>query len=558
MLTSLRIEDYGLIALAEIEFVDGATIFTGETGSGKTMLLGALDFALGERGGSDVVRRGAQRASVTLAFHPGERLRRRLRDDGYELDDGEEATIVREVTSAGRSSIRLCGRPSTAAYVRDVAEDIAELVGQHEAQRLLSYAMHLELLDRFGGDAALGLRNDVAGAYARAHSATQSLEALAREEHRAQERYDDALAAAEEIEGARLDSTECERLERRRVYLDNVERITLALGTAREALADDERGAMQTLGTVAAALRGVTGCAPELAEMARRAAALQSDAAELAADIARSIESSEYEPGELEAINERLATIERLRRRYGATIEAVIEHGRRARQQADGFAGRDAAYARLRDACAAANADLQRHAAALTKVRGAAAKSLRDRVMVEFPDIALGSGRFEIELDVADSIGPTGADRLAFLFSANAGEAVQPIARVASGGERSRVLLALVVALAQSRDGGAALVFDEIDAGIGGATATAVGERIGALAKWGQVICVTHLAQIATWADRHYVLEKFETTSETTIAVRELAHRKDREGEIARMLSGETHETALKHARSLLKSAVRS
>ena len=555
MLTSLRIEDYGLIALAEIVFADGATIFTGETGSGKTMLLGALDFALGERAGADVVRRGAQRASVTLAFDPAQRLRQRLLDDGYELDDGEEATIVREVTSAGRSNIRLCGRPSTAAYVRNIADDVAEIVGQHEAQRLLSSAMHLELLDRFGGDTALRLRNDVAGAYARAQTATQSLEALLRDEERARERYDEASAAAEEIEGAHLDASECERLEHRRVYLDNVERITLALGVAREALADDENGATQTLGAVSAALSGIADCAPGLAEMAQRAAAVQSDAVELAADIARSIESTEYEPGELEAINERLATIERLRRRYGATIEDVIEHGRRARQEADEFAGRDAALARLRDESAAANADLQRHAAALTKVRGTAATSLRDRVMVEFPDIALGSGRFEIELNAGDSIGPTGADRLAFLFSANAGEAVQPIARVASGGERSRVLLALIVALAQSRDDAAALVFDEIDAGIGGATATAVGERIGALSKWGQVVCVTHLAQIATWADRHYALEKFEAKNETTIAVRELNNRKERESEIARMLSGETHEAALKHARTLLKAA---
>lgn len=555
MLTSLRIEDYGLIAQAEIAFAGGATIFTGETGSGKTMLLGALDFALGERAGADVVRRGAQRASVTLAFDPAGVLRERLRGDGYELDDGEEAAIVREVSAAGRSSIRLCGRPSTAAYVRGIAEDVAEIVGQHEAQRLLSSAMHLELLDRFGGEPTLRMREDISSAYARVASATHALDAMLHEEHRARERYDEALTAAQEIEGASLDPSELERLERRRVYLDNLERITLALGSAREALADDERGAAQTLGAVAAALSSVADCGPELAELAQRGAALQSDAVELTADVARAIESSEYEPGELEAINERLSTIERLRRRYGGAIDDVIEHGRRARQKADDFAGRDAAIARLRSESTAAAAELERLAKALGETRRKAATALRKRVVAEFPDIALGSGRFEIEVSALDVIGPTGGDRVAFLFSANAGESVQPIARVASGGERSRVLLALIVALAQSRDGGAALVFDEIDAGIGGATATAVGERIGALAKCGQVICVTHLAQIATWAERHYALEKFETRGETTIAVRELANRKERESEVARMLSGETHETALKHARTLLKAA---
>lgn len=555
MLTSLRIEDYGLIASAEIEFADGATIFTGETGSGKTMLLGALDFALGERATADVLRRGAQRASVVLAFDPGSALRERLRGDGYELDDGEEATVVREVTSSGRSSIRLCGRPSTASYVRDVADDVAEIVGQHEAQRLLSPAMHLELLDRFGGDAALRLRAGVGAAYERSQAAARELAETLLNEQRARERYDEALRAAQEIENARLDASETEQLERRSALLGNVERITRALSSAREALTGDEAGAAQTLGSAAAALNGIADCALNLEEMARRAVTLQSDAMELASDVMRSIESSEYEPGELEAINERLSTIERLRRRYGGTVADIIEYGRRARQEADDFAGRDARIARLRDESVAATAQLQRHARALSKVRAKAAQSLRDRVMAEFPDIALGSGRFEIEINQAQSIGPTGADRVMFLFSANAGEAVAPIARVVSGGERSRVLLALIVALAQSRESSAALVFDEIDAGVGGATATAVGERIGTLAKWGQVLCVTHLAQIATWADRHYALEKCEAGGETTITVRELSKRKERESEIARMLSGETHEAALKHARTLLKAA---
>jgi DNA repair protein RecN (Recombination protein N) len=555
MLTSLRIDDFGLIPRAEIAFADGATIFTGETGSGKTMLLGALDFALGARAGADVVRRGAQRAAVTLAFDPSDALRERLRGDGYELDDGEEATISREVTAAGRSSMRVCGRPSTAAYAREIAGEVAEIVGQHEAARLLSSVVHLELLDRFAGEAAMQLRAAVASAHARAQEVTHTLDAIVRGEHRARERYDEALAAADEIDTARLEAGEAERLEQRRVLLDNAERIALALGSARDALADDENGATQRLGSAAAALNGVAGCSPELGEMAQRAAALQSDAVELATDVTRAMESTEYEPGELEGINERLATMDRLRRRYGSSIEEVIAYGRRAHQEADDFAGRDAAVERLRRESAEAEAELQRHASALTKLRKKASTSLRERVLGEFPEVALGSGRFEIELQALESIGAAGGDRATFLFSANAGEAAQPIARVVSGGERSRVLLALVVALAQSRDAGAALVFDEIDAGIGGATATAVGERIGALAQWGQVICVTHLAQIATWADRQYVLEKSESKGETTIAVRELANRKEREMEIARMLSGETHDAALKHARSLLKSA---
>jgi len=174
-------------------------------------------------------------------------------------------------------------------------------------------------------------------------------------------------------------------------------------------------------------------------------------------------------------------------------------------------------------------------------------------VVAEFGEIALGSGRFDVDLQRLERPGPLGADRVEFLFAANAGETARPIARVASGGELSRVLLALVVALARSRNSFEALIFDEIDAGIGGATATAVGARLGELARQGQVVCVTHLAQIATWAERHYVLDKLERGGDTTIAVRELDGRKEREAEIARMLSGETHDVALRHARALLK-----
>jgi DNA repair protein RecN (Recombination protein N) len=553
MLRRLEIENYGLIARAAVEFAQGATIFTGETGSGKTMLLGALDFALGARAAPDAVRRGARGAVVTISFEPNDSLRARLEADGFELDPGEEASIVREITEAGRSSVRVNGRPSTAGYVRDIGDAIAELVGQHEAQRLLSPAYHLELLDRFAGDATLALRDSVAAAYARAQAAAQSLERLTGDERAARERYDEALFVTREIEDAKLDPTQLEQLRERRAYLDNVERIAVALGAAHEALTLNESAATQGLGTAAAALTGIATFGEGLREMAQRAVTLQTEAAELGADVARDLDSTEFEPGELEAINLRLALIERLQRRYGGTIDEVIERARRARATVEEFENRDDLLEQLRAEAGAATRELESLAQSLTKARQKAAGALGKRVVAEFGEIALGSGRFDVDLQRLERAGPLGADRVEFLFAANAGETARPIARVASGGELSRVLLALVVALARSRNSFEALIFDEIDAGIGGATATAVGARLGELARQGQVVCVTHLAQIATWAERHYVLDKLERGGETTIAVRELDGRKEREAEIARMLSGETHDVALRHARALLK-----
>ena len=553
MLRQLQIDSFGLIERADVEFADGATIFTGETGSGKTMLLGALDFAMGGRAGPDVVRRGARRALVTLAFDPDDQLRARLAADGFELDAGETGTIAREMSEAGRSSVRVNGRAATAGYVRAFREAIAEIVGQHEAQRLLAPSYHLELLDRFAGDAAFRLRDAVARAYTRAEESAQALARLTDDERRSRQRYDEACFAAREIDDARLEPHEEERLAERRRYLDNVERIARALNAAREAFAAEEGGATGALGAASVALSSVANFDDGLRQMAERSSALQAETGELAAEVGRALDAAEYDPQELEAINARLDLIERLKRRYGGSVDEAIAVARRARETIDEYENRDRRVAELGAAAETATRELRDAAASLTTLREKAAAALCKRVVGEFGEIALGSGRFESAFERLERPGAHGAERVEFLFAANAGEPARALTRVASGGELSRVLLALVVVLAAVRDARTALVFDEIDAGIGGATATAVGARIGELARRGQVVCVTHLAQIATWADRHYVLDKIEKKRETSIVVREIGGAKDREAEIARMLSGESRDVAVRHARALLQ-----
>jgi len=554
MLRSLTIENYGLIPKADIAFADGATIFTGETGSGKTMLLGALGLALGERASVDAVRRGATRAVVTLVLEPDAVLRARLNEDGFPLDDGEDAVIVRDVTDAGKSSVRINGRSATAGYLREVAGNVADMVGQHDAQRLLSPAYHGDLLDRFGAPATSSARVRAAEAYATLQGLRDRLDALGGDDRRALARCDEAKYALGEIEAAGIEAGEDERLTERRRYLDNVERVAGALQAADSALASDDAGASSSLGVASVALHGIAEISGALAEMAERAAALQSEVNDLATSIAREIERTEFDPNELEAINARLDALDKLKRRYGGSLEAVLAHAAACRTTIDDFASRDERLAELRAQCATAEDVLETVAAELTTARAAAGKALAKRVRAEFADVALGSAAFEVTFERLAEIGADGAERTEFAFAANAGEPLRPLARVASGGELSRVLLALVVALA-GKDDRSALIFDEIDAGIGGATATAVGAHLGRLAKETQVVCVTHLAQLATWADRHYLLEKSESKNATTIGVREITKRDDREAELARMLSGETHDVALKHARTLLASA---
>jgi DNA repair protein RecN (Recombination protein N) len=542
MLTRLEIENYGLIARGAIEFSPGATIFTGETGSGKTMILGALDFALGERASADVVRRGAPRAIVTLSFEPNEALREQLVADGYELDSGEDATFVREMNDAGKSSVRVNGRIATASYVREIGAQIAEIVGQHDAHRLLSPAYHVELLDRFAGPPAIEARDAVAAARSRANACAEELRALHGDERRAQERYDDARFALEEIEGAAPQAGEDGRLTERRRYLDNVERIAAALRTAHEALGGDDASATGALGVASVALRGIADISPELRAMADTAAALQSETSDLATQIARELDSTDFEPAELESINARLDMLDRLKRKHGGTIEAVLAAAVQAWTIVEAFDSRDERTVQLTAALREAQAALAADEARLRSIREEAAARLKTAVHKELGALALGSARFDVSFEPIE-----------FVFAANKGEPLRPLARVASGGELSRVLLALVVVLAGARDR-TALIFDEIDTGIGGTTATAVGARIGRLASEGQVVCVTHLAQLATWSDRHYVLEKHEKGGATTISVHEISGEEARAAELARMLSGESHDVALEHARMLLRA----
>jgi DNA repair protein RecN (Recombination protein N) len=552
MLRRLEIENYGLIGRAQIEFAGGATVFTGETGSGKTMILGALGFVLGARASADVVRRGSPRASVTLTFEPDVSLRELLAADGFDVDDGEDASFAREITEAGKSTVRVNGRTATAGYVRELAPRVAELIGQHEAQRLLVPAYHMDLLDRFGGASAT--RDAVAAAHERASACARELAELASDERRAWERYEDARFAFDEIASAALETGEDERISERARVLENVEHIAAALRTAHEALAGDDDSATNALGAAAVSLSGIAALSADLAAMAAAANALQSEANDLAASVSRALDATEFDPGELETINARLDTLERLKRKYGGSLEAVVAHGQSAEAIIRSYEARDEHAGELRAKHEHEMAHLRRLSAALTQIRSEAAAALRTAVEREFSDLALASGRFAAALAPRDEIGVDGAESVEFLFAANQGEPLRPLARVASGGELSRVLLALVVALAQLGER-TALVFDEIDSGIGGATATAVGARLGRLARAGQVVCVTHLAQLATWADRHYVLEKHERDGATTIGLREIAGEDARAAELARMLSGESHDVAIEHARSLLRAA---
>ena len=550
-LARLEIEDFALIARASLEFADGFTVCSGETGSGKTMLLGSLAFVLGERSSADIVRAGAPRARVTLEIDVDATLREALDADGFDSDD-DSAILVREMLATGKSSARINGRLATSGQLRALGERVLEAVGQHEQQRLLSRAYQLDVLDAFAGDDALALRRVVREAFDSVATAQAALADLTENVGRALAQLEFARFAAREIDDAALVVGEDIALRERRDYLINVEKIAGALGAAHDALAGDDANAMEALGTAAAALSGIARFGASLDALAQSLAALQSEANDAAAAIARERDATELDAGELEAATARLSLIDGLKKKYGGSIEAVTDARARFETTIANEDARDDREAALRAARDRARADLVRECAALTKLRTKAAAALEKRVGEELAGLAMPAARFAVVLEPLAALGPNGAESPEFALSPNPGEPVRALARAASGGELSRVLLALVVVLADRRER-TALVFDEIDAGIGGATATAVGARIGALARVTQVLCVTHLAQIASWADRHYALRKRERAGTTIVELVELSRSDAILEEIARMLAGNTAAVALEHAQTVLR-----
>ena len=553
-LARLEIEDFSLIERATLEFADGFTVCSGETGSGKTMLLGALAFVLGERSSVDVVRGGATRTRVTLEVEPGDALRERLASEGFDAEDGEAAILSRELAANGKSSARVNGRLATAAQLRTIGETLVEQIGQHEQQRLLSGVYQLDALDAFAGPDAAARRTAVRGAYERAATLEATLAERDTDAGRALAELEFARYAAAEIGDAEPRPGEDEVLRDRRDYLANVERIAAALFSAHAAVGDGDGAAVESLGAAATAVAAVARFSPELERIAASLAALQSDATDAAVAIARQLETTEFDAGELENATARLDLLEKLKKKYGGSIEAVLATRARHVETVERETTRDERDAALRAERDAAREALAREATALAGLRARAARELETRVAAELAGLAMPAARFAVVLEPLAEPGPNGTERALFALSPNPGEPLRPIARAASGGELSRVLLALVAVLADRRDT-TALVFDEIDAGVGGATASAVGVRLGALARSAQVLCVTHLAQIASWADRHYVLRKRARRGTTVVELVALDDARAILEEIARMLSGSAADVALDHAETLVREA---
>lgn len=555
MLHELRVENLLLIERAELCLGPGLNVLTGETGAGKTVLAHALDLLLGGKPRSGIVRPGAAEAYVEGVFALPDEVRELLGDKL--AADAEELVLARRVSAEGRTRAYVGGRSATAADLRDAGAALLSFYGQHEHRKLMLTSSQLEILDGFAGPAQAGLRERYREVYGRERALAARVAEL-RERAGARERELDLLEwELAEIDRADPSEEEEAALEAERARLRHLDALRSAAAAGVGALAGDAEdggGASLALASAAAALEGAGGVDGELDALAARVRALSLEAEDLVHELHRYAEGVEAAPGRLDEVEERLALLDRLKRKHGGSIAAVLEHAAACRARHAELTGVEEAIEEAERELEAARAELGKRADELRAAREKAGKALARAVVERLAALAMEGAEFTAALRPReDGFGPTGADDVEFLIAPNPGVPAGPLRETASGGELSRVMLALMGVAAEA--GPATLVFDEVDAGIGGQTARAVGEQLRELAAGRQVICITHLPQIASLADRHFTIVK-DTSGETARTTVTQLRKNDVVGELVRMLGADREDTAARrHAKELLKAA---
>ncbi|MBA8795274.1 DNA repair protein RecN (Recombination protein N) [Friedmanniella endophytica] len=563
MIEELRIADLGVINDARIEFDRGLTVVTGETGAGKTMIVSGIGLLLGGRADPRTVRTGADRARVeATALVPAGPLADRVAPvvtgAGGVIED-DSLLMARHVTAAGRSRAYLGGAQVPAAVAGEAASELVTVHGQSEQIRLGSPERQREILDRFCGEPLAVVHARYREAWTARRDAARRLDELQTSARQRAQEIDLLRFGLDEVAAVEPQPGEDRELAAEADRLQAADDLRGAAGTALAALAgtDDDAESGSALGAVAAARRAtdeLAGRDPSAAELATRTAELGYLLGDLTADLSRYLDGLETEPGRLEQIAARRSALQQLTRKYGADCDEVLGWAEQAVRRLTALETSDHTIDELSAEVTRLDAALDADAAELTRLRTEAADALAERVRAELVDLAMPHARVVFEVGPAEP-GPHGRDTVDLLFTANPGTEPRSLARAASGGELSRVRLAVEVVLADGGGHGSTFVFDEVDAGVGGKVATEIGRRLARLAEHAQVIVVTHLAQVAAFADRHYVVAKADDGQVTTSGVREVRGA-DRSAELARMMAGlDTTESALAHADELLELA---
>ena len=571
MLREIHVRNLAVLAEASVGLGPGFNVLSGETGAGKSIIVDSLSLLAGARASAEMVRTGAEALTVSGVFAPeGDGWRAALEEAGLEAE-GEEVLVRREISRAGRNRVFVNDQPTTLRLLSDLAPYLLRIHGQREELGLVEPDLQRAMLDRSGGPEAAPLLAKVAEAFDRYSRLAERLERLSGDDRMRRERLDLLRFQAGEIDAARLRADEETELRAERDVLRNAEAITRALGTAFSLLFEEEGSVVERLAKAQSFLAEVEAWEPQAAAWKAELEEARIRLAETARALQQRLDGLEADPARLDFIEERLALIERLCRKHGGSSAAVLARRAEIEIELAELEGDAENRDELEAKAAAALAEYRQVALALSQARAAWGAALVERIEGELKDLGLARARLAVSLERRRragsplvlggeevDLGRDGVDQVVFLFAPNPGEEPRPLAKIASGGELSRIHLALQLATrGEAEKAHPTLVFDEVDTGVGGAEAAALGAKLQRLAKGGQILAVTHLPQVASHADRHFKVSKQVDGGRTSVSVEEL-DAGTRVEEVARMLAGKKiTDLSLSHAQELIAGAAR-
>ena len=555
MLSLLHIENIAVISKADIIFDRGFNVLTGETGAGKSIVIDSIGAIMGERTSRDLIRTGAKAARVTALFRELPKLKW-FDEQGIYPDENGELLLERQIQADGKNICRVNGRPLLVTQLRELGCQILNIHGQHDGQQLLDEECHLDYLDSFGS--LEPIREEFSQCYGEVRRIRQELSRIRMDDAEKARKIDTLTYQIEELERADLKSGEEEELSARRAILRNAERLTNAIDGAWQALSGGEYtdGATALLASAQQELAQGGRYSDELARLSKVAEELRYAADDLAEQVRDVRSSLDFYPGELDEIEGRLDTISRLKKKYGSTVEDMLRYLERCRSELDEIQFSEDHILKLEKELGKTLEIATCKGKKLSTERRAAAVQLAERIQLELTQLDMPKVRFQVEFtekDCQDGMDVTGLDVVRFLMSANVGEDLKPIHKIASGGELARIMLALKNVLAEN-DQVTTMVFDEVDTGVSGRAAGKVAQKLFQVSRGRQVLCVTHLPQIAAMGDVHFSVEKGERDGRTFTSVDRL-DRSHRREELARLSGGTPTQTMLDGAEELLVAA---
>lgn len=563
MLSELSIRNFGIIESVDLSFEQGLTVITGETGAGKSMIMDAIGLLIGGRGSADFVRHGTSKAEIEGMFSiDGDHtVVEKLKDIGIELSEGA-VILRREISSGGKSVCRINGKMMTLASLKGIGRRLIDIHGQHEHQELLQSERHLPLLDSFGGSELQSVLDAYKDVYKSYKQLEKQLKDLTDDERETAQRIDFIQFQIDEIDGAELESGEDDRLLAEKNQLANYEKVFHALQEGYSALYGEQKG-LDWIGRAMSELEGITELDENYKQMYDQIAGSYYLLEEMTFSLRDTFEQLQYDPGRLEYIEGRLGDIQTLKRKYGESVDEILQFRNEVATEIETATHRDEHIENLKNQLDESRKDLFEKAKTLSHLRQTAAKKLIKDITRELEELYMAKTEFDIRFITRERIdGETtdvqfqkqGIDTVEFLISTNPGEPLKPLSKVASGGELSRIMLALKSIFSKD-EAVTSIIFDEVDTGVSGRVAQAMAEKIFKLSAHSQIFCITHLPQVAAMADTHLYITKNETDHRTTTSVRSLSET-EKVNEVGRMISGvEVTDLTKRHAKELLELA---